>query len=119
MNAKRYTIKEAAAALNLSEVYIRRMISQKKLNTVQIRISENVWRHEIEEEEIKRWRSASASRTTRSDNRNKFNLYATGDELAILETFIRNNNLGIIVERANKPEDIKRRYAARKAKAKA
>ncbi len=116
MNEKRYTIKAAAEALNLSEVYIRRMIHQKKLQTVKVAVNESVWRHEIAESELNKWRKSTSTRTTREDGRNKYTLYANEAEFAQIQKLIASAKIGAIVERANKPEDVKKRYARAKAR---
>jgi hypothetical protein len=115
--AKTYSIKEACIRMNLSEVYVRRLISQNKLNTIKVSVSANVWRHEIPEADIIRLEGKHSNiRTQREDGRNKYTVYATLPELAILQKLAQDAKLGIIIERANKAEDSKRRYLAQKAK---
>jgi hypothetical protein len=111
---KQYSIKQAAAALELSEVYIRRMIQQKKIVTVKVMVNESVWKHMIDESELNRWRKQTSTRSIRSDNRNKYNLYATEAELAEITKLLKANKIESPIERANKPEDIKRRYVNQK-----
>jgi excisionase family DNA binding protein len=114
---KRYTIKQAAAALDLSEVYVRRMIQQGKLETVRTQVGDTeVWRHEISESTLNEWRKSAGSRSSRSDGRTKFTLYATPDELKTIVELFKANKVQAPIERANKPEDTKRRYAAQKAR---
>jgi hypothetical protein len=114
--SKLYSIKEAAKWLGLSEVYIRRMIQKEKIATSKQFISENVWKHEISEEELISFRKQSSTRTIRADGRNKYTVYANLSEYAQLRKLIEEANLAVITEKANKPEDTKKRYLARKTK---
>jgi len=114
---KSLSIKEAAVELNLSEVYIRRLISQGKLHTNKIFISELVFKHVIDKEDLIALDQKHTSiRTMRNDGRNKYTLYARLDELALIEKYIKSINSGVIVERSNKTQDTKRRYEAQKQK---
>jgi hypothetical protein len=114
---KRFSIKSAAAALDLSEVYIRRMIQQGKLATIKTQIGDTeVWKHEIEEAELNKWRKGAGTRTSRTDGRSKYTLYATAEELKSIQGLLATHKVAAVVERANKPEDTKRRYAAQKAR---
>jgi hypothetical protein len=114
-NSKSYSIKSAAAELNLSEVYIRRMIQQGKLPTVKAQVGDSeVWRHEISAEVLEAWRKGASVHTVRTDGRSKFTLYATAAELAAIQQLLTANSIGAVVEKANKPEDVKRRYAKSK-----
>jgi hypothetical protein len=115
--ATSYSIKAAAIRLQLSEVYIRRLISQDKLITNKVPVSDNVWRHEIPESELLRLEGKHSNiRTQREDGRNKYTLYANLSELAQLQQLAKEAGIGVIIERANKAEDSKRRYLAQKAK---
>lgn len=117
MATKTYSIKAAASALGLSEVYIRRMIQHGKLATTKVQVGDTeVWRHEIAEAELNKWRKSSSTRTQREDGRNKFVMYATSDELAKIQKLLAANNVHAVIERANKPEETKKRYAKMKAK---
>jgi excisionase family DNA binding protein len=117
MATKDLGIKEAAKWLGLSEVYIRRLISQNKLETYKVSVSDGVWKHMIPEAELNRLNSKhSSTRTMREDGRNKYTVYATEAELAKLQMITKEAKLGIIIERANKPEEAKKRYLAQKAK---
>ena len=110
--AASYSIKEAAAKLGLSDVYIRRMIHLGKIATTKIQVNEtDIWRHQISEETLTKWRNTAGVHTVRSDGRSKFILYATAEELADLQTKTK-----AIIEKANKPEDVKRRYQAQKVR---
>jgi uncharacterized protein (DUF111 family) len=111
-----YSIKEARKELNLSEVYIRRMIQQEKLNTTKVAISAEVWKHMISEEDLLAWRKNSNQRSIREDGRNKFVIYANADELAKIQQLLKANNINSPLERANKTEDTKKRYLMQKAK---
>ena len=114
---KSLSIKEAAVALNLSEVYLRRLISQDKLHTKKIFISENVFKHIIDKEDLIALEAKHSSiRTQRNDGRNKYTLYANEAELAQLAKLTKEAHLEIIIERANKTQDSRKRYLAQKAK---
>jgi hypothetical protein len=115
--SKLYSIKSAAAELNLSEVYIRRMIQTGKLATTKTQVGDTeVWKHMISEETLTAWRKNSSAKTSRDDGRSKFTLYATAAELAQIQKLLQANKVTAIIERANKPEDTKRRYAKAKAR---
>lgn len=115
--SKAYSIKEAAAKLNLSEVYIRRLISQKKLATTKVQLSESVFKHMISEDDVEKLNNKHlSSKTQRKDGRNKYTLYATLDELKIINDYFSKNNINVIIERTNKTEDNQRRYKIRKMK---
>jgi excisionase family DNA binding protein len=110
-----YSIKEAASELGLSEVYIRRMIQQGKIETQKQQVGDTeVWRHMITAETLNEWRSGSSVHTTRNDGRSKFVCYATASELAAIQDFLKDSGNKAIIEKANKPEDVKRRYAKSK-----
>ncbi len=112
-----YTIKTAAQVSGLSEVYIRRAIQTKKLPTLKVQIEgTEIFRHEIKVEDFEAWRNGAGNHTVRTDGRNKFVLYANPNELAKLNEFLAKEKLGASIEKANKPEDVKRRYLAQKAR---
>lgn len=83
-----YTIKSAAAALGMSEQYIRSAIRSGDLETVLVPIADGATtkRHEIEGETLAAWREAHQNRSHREDGRNRFILYATPAELDVLKT---------------------------------
>lgn len=117
MSEKMYSIKSASSELGLSQVYIRRMIQQGKIQTNKTMIGDSeVWKHEIAESELNRWHSDSSKRTQRNDGRNKYTLYANDEELAQIRKLLEANDIGSILERSNKPEDTKKRYVAQKAR---
>lgn len=74
------TIRQASAKLNVSEMYLRKMIAQGKIKTQQVAISEKVWRHEISDDELKAFAARTSQHTSREDGRNKFNVYMTAAE---------------------------------------
>jgi hypothetical protein len=112
-----YSIKAASAELGLSEVYIRRMIQQGKIATTKEQVGDTeVWRHVIAAETLNEWRNGSSVHTTRNDGRSKFVCYATTTELEAISKFLVTSKNGAIIEKANKPEDVKRRYAKSKAR---
>jgi hypothetical protein len=116
-SSKTYSIKAAANKLNLSEVYIRRLISQDKLETNKVYISTQVWRHEITEEALLALEAKhTQTRTMRNDGRNKYTVYANAAEFAKLTQIAKVDLPSMIIEKANKPQDTKKRYLAQKAK---
>jgi excisionase family DNA binding protein len=111
------SIKTAAQLLGLSEVYIRRMIQQGKIKTNRVQVGDSdIWRHEIPADVLEAWRKSSAVHTVRTDGRSKFVMYATAAELNTIKEFIAKSNLGTVIDKANKPEDVQKRYAAQKAR---
>ena len=117
MEPKSFSIKAAAAVLGLSEVYVRRMIQSGKLETTKVQVGDTeVWRHEISEETLAAWRKDAGAHTARIDGRNKFVLYATAEELKAIQALFVANKITAPIERANTPEDTKKRYAAQKVK---
>lgn len=97
-----YTIKSLASALGLSEVYVRRAILEKKLDTSLEPIKEGseIMRHRITQASVDSWRGSTTSRSRREDGRNKFNLYATQEELAALKTMIEKAGSQVIIQKA-------------------
>jgi len=116
-STKRFSIKQAAAELNLSEVYIRRMIQNGKLPTIKTQVGDTeIWRHEIDETTLAKWRSSAQTRTSRNDGRGKYTIYLTKAELARMQSILAEAKMTVPFEKANKPEDVKRRYAQQKAR---
>ena len=110
-----YGIKTAAQKLGLSEVYIRRMIQQGKIQTTKVQVGDSeVWKHEISEATLTAWRNSAGTHTVRQDGRNKFVMYATPEELTALQALATEAKIGAVIEKANKPDDVKKRYAAQK-----
>ena len=98
-----YTIKQVCEMTGLSEVYVRRMIQHGKLQTEKVPMPnmKNTFQHMISEDELNRWRSASANHR-REDGRSRFILYATAEEKAELDQLIAENENGAIITRQNK-----------------
>jgi hypothetical protein len=113
---KQFSIKSAAIELGLSEVYIRRMIQKGQIETTKVAISDNVWKHMIDEAELAQWRKNTNSRSIREDGRNKFTVYANADEYAQLQKLLEANKLNLPIMRSNDPEKTKKRYLRSKAK---
>lgn len=112
-----FSIKTAAQETGLSEVYIRRAIQMKKLPTQKVQVGDTeVYKHMITKDDLEKWRNGSGTHSVRTDGRNKFVMYATPDELAKIQQFIAEQKIGAVVDKANKPEDVKRRYQAQKAR---
>ena len=110
------TIKNVSKRLGLSEVYVRRMIQQGKLETVKVQVSENVWRHEIPETVLQEWRNKSSAHTTRTDGRNKYTVYATTDEIEAFKAWLAESGNQMKVMKANPTEVTKKRYQNNKLK---
>ena len=118
MNDKtQFSIKEAAAEYQLSEVYLRRMILQGKIPSKKVPVGDTeILRHVIQKVDLEAWRQNSSVRTVRQDGRGKNLLYATAPELEAIQKFLVSSKNGAVIEKANKPEDVKRRYAAAKVR---
>lgn len=100
------TIKEVCEELGLTMVYVRRMIQKGKIKTTKVEMNKNQFKHLVSREEVERWRASITHRSTRDDGRNKFVLYATQDELAVIEQLLGENNIESIITRANKVKEI-------------
>jgi hypothetical protein len=117
MSTKTFSIKAAAAELGLSEVYVRRAIQTGKLATTKTQVGDTeVWRHEISEETLNAWRKDAGARSTRTDGRNKYTVYATSEELAAFKAWLVESKSKMVLERANSPEKTKANYQKNKMK---
>lgn len=88
-----YSIREAARALEVSEMYLRKQVNVGKIPTTKVQISENVWRHEISEKDLKAFKNRTSTRSSRDDGRNKFVVYLTHAEEARLRALMKSNAL--------------------------
>ena len=85
------TIKTAALKYNKSQVYIRRAIRQKDLETTLVPISKGAktMQHMFTEEAWDAWRANRGGGSRRDDGRNKFSLYANKEtEIAVIKAAI-------------------------------
>jgi hypothetical protein len=101
-NKTTYSIKEACETLELSPVYVRRMIQKGVIKTNKVEIAKNTFKHEIEAEEIERWRNSIGNRSKREDGRLKFTLYASQDELQQIQKLLEDNTIEALIQRSNK-----------------
>lgn len=106
VSEKKYSIKEAAAELGLSVCYVRRMILKGRIQTTQVQIATNTFKHQIAESTLNEWRSSVSKRTHRSDGRGKYVMYATPAEYAAAMKLIGEGEIGVEVKRANKVKQI-------------
>ena len=98
MNEKSLTIRKAAIACQVSEMYIRKMIKQGKIETSKVADTANTWHHEISGAELARFKARSSIRTSREDGRNKFVAYMNAAEEAKVRQLLKDNAL-VDVER--------------------
>ena len=85
------TIKSASAQSGLSQVYIRRAIRRKDLETTMAPISKGAktLQHVFTQEAFDNWRATRGQGRTREDGRNKFVLYANKEtELQVIKDAI-------------------------------
>jgi hypothetical protein len=102
--ANTFSIRKAADALEVSEMYLRKMISQGKIKTSKVAISEHVWRHEISAAELAAFKARSSNRSSRDDGRNKFVAYMTAAEEAQVRKLLKEAKLAEVeqlIKRAN------------------
>ena len=87
---KDFTIKELSEKTGLSTVYLRRMIHKNKLqSTVRNIDGTNIPRHHITQEQFDEFRSNTKTRTQRTDNRNKYTVYMTVDEMKQIRKLLK------------------------------
>jgi hypothetical protein len=84
-----YTIRQAAAKLQVSEMYLRKQINVGKLPTTKVQITENVWRHEISQADLDAFKNRTSNRSSRNDGRNKFVVYLSHTEEAQLRAQLK------------------------------
>lgn len=102
---KKFSIRSAASQLKVSEMYLRKMLSQGKIISEKEYISEKVWRHTISEDELKRFSEKTSVKTSREDSRNKFVIYLTSKEEEKVRKLLKSNELvevESLLARANK-----------------
>lgn len=94
-------IKEVAAMLGLSQVYVRHAVRNGNLKTTKVPISEDskTMKHVILVSEIERWRNATGGHSRREDGRSRFLLYATAEELEKVKVLLAKANNGAIIEK--------------------
>ncbi len=98
MNQTSFSIRTAADHLKVSEMYLRKMIAQGKIQTTKVQISDHVWRHEISDAELAAFKARTSVRTSRDDGRNKFVAYMTAAEEAKVRKLLKDASL-VDVER--------------------
>lgn len=109
MTEKTFSIHEASRLLNVSEMYIRKCILENKIKTQQVYISDHVWRHEISESEIQKFKSRTSNRSSRKDNRNKFTVYLSkSEEQKIRKVLTENTELSKLNELLNRTNNSKK-----------
>jgi hypothetical protein len=96
------SIKDICKKYKLSEVYVRRMILQGKIETTKVEIAKNTYKHLVEEAEVLRWRTqVKTSGRRRDDGRNKYNIYGTKEEVEKILEALEDKKLEIPVLRSN------------------
>jgi len=80
---KRFDIPAAAVEIGFSVPYVRTLIRTGKIKTTLEPVHEgsNVLKHVIEEDELQRFVKQAPHKSRRQDGRNKYNMYATNEEL--------------------------------------
>ncbi len=96
MNEKLYDIKEVSKVCNLSEVYVRRMILQGKLQTTKVQVSENVWKHCLTQSQVDELKLRKSTKTKRSDGRNKFTTYLNEQEKIEVQKFLEERKIELL-----------------------
>ena len=99
------TLKQAVALSGLSMIYIRRAINEGKLPASKEQVgTTNVYRNIIKTPDFEAWRASRNAKTRREDGRNKFDLYATQDELEKLSALCKANGLECPIKRSHTPK---------------
>jgi hypothetical protein len=105
MTTNKFSIRESSIRLEVSEMYLRKMISEGKIQTTQEKVSnsDKVWKHMISEEELLRFKMKTSTKTSRKDNRNKFTIYLTTKEETLLREFLKENLIEVdsLLSRSN------------------
>lgn len=99
-----FSIRESSKKLGVSEMYLRKCILEDKIHTTHVAISDKVWRHEISEDELAKFKVRSSNRSSRDDGRNKFTIYLSKSEEVKIRELLKTNNLdkvGALLQRAN------------------
>lgn len=105
----KYTIRQASREMNVSEMYVRKLIKEGKLESELVTIpGTKIERHEISAESLKAFQERSSNRSSREDGRNKFTVYFTAAEyeqavakLSEIEGF----DVAELLNRANPPKN--------------
>ena len=106
MNENLLSIKDVCKLLDLTEVYVRRMILKGKIETTKLEIHKNTYKHMITREEVNRWRSSVSGRSRREDGRNKFTLYGTSEEIEQIRKLLEEGKIESVIERSNKVKEV-------------
>ncbi len=104
----KFSIRQSAVKLGVSEMYLRKMIAQGKIQTVKVAISDHVWRHEITSQELAAFKNRTSQRSSREDGRNKFVVYMNAAEEAKVREVLKGAKLPQIeqlLKRANPGKD--------------
>lgn len=106
------TIRQTAQQMNVSEMYVRKLIKEGKLqSSLEVIPGTKIERHNISEASIIAFQKRASNRSSRDDGRNKFTLYATPKELeAIFKAInasdtLKNFNAAELITRANPPKN--------------
>jgi hypothetical protein len=93
-NAESFTINSAAAALGLSQMYVRRAVNlgQLKSHLVPINPEAKTMKHVITAEDLNEWRKTRIQRK-RADGRGRFTLHATPEELKAIQELLGDSDL--------------------------
>lgn len=105
-----FTIREAAAKLNVSEMYVRKLIKQGKIESDLKAIpGTKIQRHEISEESLEDYANSASNRSSREDGRNKFTAYFTPEEyekvVKILNENMSEYEVESLISRTNPPKN--------------
>ena len=90
---KEYSIKELSKMSGLSEVYLRRSISNGKLVTKKVKLNKNQFKHIISEESFTEFRKNVSHKSKREDGRNKYTSYLNTQEYESLVKLLKDNGL--------------------------
>lgn len=96
-----YGIKDVCKILELSEVYVRRMVLKGKIVSRKIEIRTNTYKHLITGQTLIDWRAGLQGHNKREDGRSKYTMYAKPEELAEIQALLDEKHNEAIIKRAN------------------
>jgi len=106
VSEQEYGIKDVCRLLDLSMVYVRRMILKGKIQSRKVEIGNNTYKHMILGSEIIRWRTDVGNRSRREDGRSKFTLYSTKEEFVRIQELLKQEDIQSLIQRPNKVKEI-------------
>lgn len=113
MSTKVYDIKQISQILQISEMYVRRLILEGKLQSqkIPVKAGSEVMKNVVTEEALKAYSAQPKNHSVRSDKRTKYTLYADDSEIEQIYKLIESAHLGIVIKKTNEGEYERRKEA--------